>query len=346
MISASLTFVSPFGGLFALAVVAPLAAFRVSSTRGARGRALLGLPPPDSDRHIELLALAAVPLLIGVAAAGPALRTPVGRRVRTDAQAMFILDTSRSMAASARPGAATRFAQAQAAAVRLRDDVIPQIPSGAASLTTELLPHLFPTADHAAFDSTVENALGVEKPPPPFLTYGVLGTSFGPLASLRNRGFFNPSTKHRFAILLTDGESGPIGADEVGKALFLPAGYPPAPTFPGQSAPQPEPPVSLFIVRVGSDHDRIYNATGAVEAAYRPSPTAATTVEALAAAAHGHAFATADLDAAAAALRKAVGGGGSLQGVTAKTISLAPYVVLVAFLPLGLIIWRRNLSRV
>jgi hypothetical protein len=61
----------------------------------------------------------------------------------------------------------------------------------------------------------VENAVGVEKPLPPFLVYGVRGTSFGPLAQLRSQGFFNPKTPHRVAILLTDGESGASGPSSV-----------------------------------------------------------------------------------------------------------------------------------
>src|SRR6202035_960764 len=106
-------------------------------------------------------------------AAGPSLRTHTGPRIRTDAEAIFIFDTSRSMAAAANVNAPTRLEAAQSAALQLRDQSIPEVPSGVASLTTELLPHLFPTPDVDAFNSTVENALGVEKPPPPFLKYGV-----------------------------------------------------------------------------------------------------------------------------------------------------------------------------
>ena len=148
-----------------------------------------------------------MPLLVGLAAAGPAWRTHAGHPVRTDAQALFIFDTSRSMAAASSASAATRMAQARAAAIQLRDTAIPEVPSGVASLTTQLLPHLFPTSNVGAFDSTVENAIGVERPPPPALELGLTGTSFRPLMELRDTGFFNPDTEHRFAILLTDGES-------------------------------------------------------------------------------------------------------------------------------------------
>jgi hypothetical protein len=292
-----------------------------------------------------LAALVAVPLLLGLAAAGPAFRTHVGRRIRTDAQAIFIFDTSRSMAAASSFTAPTRLDEARAAAIELRDDAIPEVPSGVASITTELLPHLFPTADIDAFDTTVDGAIGIEKPPPPFLVYGVSGTSFGPLSELRNQGFFNPTTKHRLAILLSDGESGAISPSTIGQALTLATGYPPPTLFRGVPARQPEPPVSLFIVRVGGPSDRIYDSNGQIERAYRPDPTAASTVASLASAAHGQVFTTADLSKAGSALRLALGSGSShLEGTRTKTFNLTPFVALAALIPLGFVVFRRYLT--
>jgi hypothetical protein len=305
----------------------------------------LRLAPPNSDRA-SVVALAAVPLLLGLAATGPALRTHVGRRVRTDTQAIFVFDTSRSMAASNGPHAPTRFAQAQAAALELRNQAIADVPSGVSSLTTLLLPLLFPTPNTAAFDSTVESAVGIEKPPPPFFQSGVTGTSFAAIDSLRNQGFFNPTITHRFAILLTDGESGPIGTSAVGQALEQSATA--AQSYGnGRLAQKLESPVVLFIVRVGGTRDRIYHADGSIEAAYRPDPQAPVIVSTLAAAAGGRAFTIANLSAAEAALRQAVSAEHtSLRGVNTKTTTLAPYVVLAAFAPLILIIRRRNLTNI
>jgi hypothetical protein len=339
--------VTPFGGLFAVAVVLPLAVFLVSALKGSRGRALLHLAPPESDHNLALAALVAVPLLLGLAAAGPALRTHAGRRIRTDAQAIFVFDTSRSMAASASFSSPTRFAQARATAIDLRNNAIPEVPSGISTLTTQVLPHLFPTPNEAIFNSTVQNAIGFGKPAPPFLQVGLPGTSFWSLSVLRDQGFFDPTTKHRFVILLTDGESGTFPFDAVGHALADTVVPPPASPGARGLNRQPEPPVRLFIVRIGGAKDRIYNAYGSIEAAYRPDARAAEIVGTLAAAAHGQAFTTANLSATAAALRKAVGSGHStLQGVNTKTIHLAPYIVLVAFAPLALLIWRRNLTKI
>jgi hypothetical protein len=337
---ASLTFVTPLGGLLALAVVVPVAAFAVSAAQTARGRALLRLDSPRADRHVALVALAAVPLLLGLAAAQPALRSHVGRRIRTDSQAIFVLDISRSMAASAGFGAPARLAQAKAAAIRLRNDAIPEVPSGIATLTTLLLPHLFPTPDEAVFNSTVRNAVGIENPPPPALQLGVTGTAFSALAPIRNEGYFDPRKKKRLVILLTDGESGPYEPAALADTLVHAGGQPGLGSFVGRS----EPPISLFIVRVGSTADRIYESRRTIEAAYRPDPRASVIVSALASATKGHAFDAGSLSGASDALRTALGSGKTVtRGVSTKTIALAPYVVLVAFAALAVIIRKRNL---
>jgi hypothetical protein len=343
-VAVDLTFVTPLAGLLALAVLPPVIVFMVSASRNARGRALLRLPPPRSSQRGVLLAVAAVPLLLGLAAAGPALRRHVGRHVRTDAQAIFVFDTSRSMAAAASFGATSRFAQAQQAAIKLRHDAIPDIPSGVVSFTTQLIPHLFPTPNEAAFNSTVTKVIGVLKPPPPFFTFGVSGTSFGPLATLRNQGYFNPTTTHRFAIVLTDGESGPFDPVALRQALSLSQ---PVSVFPGRPIFRVEPPVSLLVVRVGTPTDKIYDSLHRVEAAYRAPPQAAANTESLARSTHGEAFPVTDLAAASAALKRLTGSGhASLQGVKTKTIALAPWVVLAAFAPLGLVLRRRNLANI
>jgi hypothetical protein len=337
---ASLTFVTPFGGLLALAVVLPLAAFAISAAQTARGRALLRLDSPEQDRHVTLAALVAVPLLLGLAAAEPALRSHVGRRVRTDAQAVFVFDTSRSMAAAAGSGAPTRFKQAQAAAIRLRNDAIPEVPSGISTVTTQLLPHLFPTPDEAVFNSTVRNAIGIEMPPPPVLQLGVPGTAFSALAPLRNEGYFEPRTKKRLVILLTDGESGPYDPAALADTLVHRGAQPVL----GGSGGKPEPPISLVIVRVGSSADRIYQSDGKIEAAYRPDPRAAVIASTLAALTRGRAVDAAHLSAASDALRTALGPGQTVtRGVRTRTLALAPYVVLVAFAALAVIIRKRNL---
>jgi hypothetical protein len=186
--------------------------------------------------------------------------------------------------------------------------------------------------------------IGVEKPPPPFFQFGISGTSFAPLAGLRNQGYFSPATKHRVAVILTDGESGPFDPAAMKQSLLL---SPTTGAFPGRPIPSVEAPVSLLVVRVGNGTDRIYDSARRVEAAYRPDPHAVASVDSLAFATRGHAVTAANLSAASATLKQMTGSGRtSLQGMNTKTIALAPYVVLLAFAPLALVLRRRNLTSI
>ena len=315
----------------------PLAAAVVVAARRARTRAALGLEPPSGRNSLMLASLAAVPLLLGLAAAGPAIRSPVGRGVLDSTEAIFVLDVSRSMAASAGPHAPTRLAQAQAAAVSLRG-AVPDMRAGVSSISTQLLPELFPTVDEQAFSGTMIRSLGVLKPPPP--AFQIVATTFDPLATLRDQGFFAPSTKHRVAILLTDGESTTYFPQNVGQRLTTMA-----PVSSGFGRPQPvQPPVKLLIVRFGNSGDRIYRPDGSADPGYRPDIRAPATVAELAQAAQSRAFDAGELGAAKAALRTAIGAGPrSSRTTTMTTTRLAPFVAMLALVPLGLVVWRRNL---
>ena len=59
------------------------------------------------------VALAAVPVLLGIAAAQPVLETTHVVPERTDVEAYVVIDVSRSMLAAAGPGEPTRFERAQ-----------------------------------------------------------------------------------------------------------------------------------------------------------------------------------------------------------------------------------------
>jgi hypothetical protein len=337
MLAFQLSFLTPFGGLVALAALLPLAAHGVSSARNARGRAALLLAPPGPDR--SGIALSLVPLLLGLAAAQPALRTHVRVGTRTDAQALFVFDISGSMDASAGPSAPSRLAQAQAAAIRLRAGIA-DVPSGVVTLTTQLLPRLLPTADRATFDSTVDDVVEIEQPPPPALQYGALGTSFGPLAYLRTQGYYAQSARKRLVVLLTDGESAPYAPQATAAAIVSPA----ASSFGFES--RPEPPLELAIVRVGSPSDRIYGPNGVVDPAYRPDPQGAATASTLATLTGGAAFTTASLGRAAHELRALLGKGTELnRGTRVRTTSIARYLALIAAGLVAIVLWKRNLAR-
>src|SRR5439155_8296475 len=104
----SVSFLSPLAALIALGVAVPLAAFAVVRRRAAQARAALGLPEPGRrERAAVPVALAAVAALVAVAAAQPVLHDERTRKVRTDAEAWAVLDTSRSMLARQRIHAPT-----------------------------------------------------------------------------------------------------------------------------------------------------------------------------------------------------------------------------------------------
>jgi hypothetical protein len=338
---ASLSFQTPLGGLIALAIAVPLVAAAIASLRAARGRRLLRLSAPPHRRRLALVLVAAVPLLVALAASGPALSSHVERHVRTDAQAMFVFDISRSMLASAGVHAPDRLAEAQKAAIQLRDHGIPDVPSGISTLTTLLLPHLFPTSNLAVFNSGARDAVAIESPPPPAVAVGFPGTSFAALTPLRSQGYFTPSTHKRIVVLLTDGESGPYEPQAVADSLVGPGGG--DSSLIGQAGPG-QPPVSLFIIRVGGPADRIYHPNGSVEAAYRPDPRAPEIVTTLATLTHGYVFDGSQLGGASRKLRSVLGTGPTaVDGTKSHSFALGPYVMLAALAALAGIVWLRNL---
>ena len=66
----------------------------------------------------QLIVVAAA--LLGLAAAQPRLEWTSDKRVRDDAEAIVVIDTSRSMLARTSPRSQIRYARATAAALRFR----------------------------------------------------------------------------------------------------------------------------------------------------------------------------------------------------------------------------------
>src|SRR5258705_11466975 len=149
-----MTLLTPLAALVVLAVALPLLAVALGVRRAATVRHVLRLRAP---RHgTDLIALAALVgtfVLLAVAAAQPALAHDTKERVRTDAQVLFVLDTSRSMAAARTPASPTRLARAEKAAATLRAS-IPGIEAGIGPFTHRLLAGLLPGADPPSLDPT------------------------------------------------------------------------------------------------------------------------------------------------------------------------------------------------
>ena len=153
-----MTFLSPFGALIALAALAPLGAALLGRARVTTVRKELGLRPPRRWHTARRLACAAGGIaLLGLAAAQPALTHTASVTERTDVQALFVFDVSRSMSASAAPGSPTRLQRAVDAATRLRAS-IPGVPAGVATLTDRVLPNLLPVAGVGDFDAVARRS--------------------------------------------------------------------------------------------------------------------------------------------------------------------------------------------
>ena len=314
--------ITPLGALFALTAVVPLLVFLLRRRRLASIRTALRLPEPTLRSQLPmLLALAAVPGLLGIAAAQPVVETTRRAPERTDAQAFVVVDVSRSMLAAGGPGAPTRFERARDIALELRESA-PEVPFGVASITDRVLPHLFPTTDAALYASTLRRALDVEKPPPGafYLTHA---TNLNSLRALPEKGYFPASAKQRVLVVLTDGET---------QALE-----------PGlEEAFRRRPRVETVFVHVSRPDERIYE-TGIAEGGYRTDPGSAASLDRTAALVGGRVFGEDDTAGLTSAVRELVGAGQTVnRRQETGRIGLMPFLTALALVPLAFVLLRRN----
>lgn len=315
------TLLTPQGLVVALVALVPLAVLALGDARARRVRRELGLPRPGG-LGLTLLALALVltGLLVGAAAAQPVLERGETLRERTDVNAWLVIDSTRSMLAAATPRSPNRIARARALALRLRT-AVPELKVGVASMTDRVLPHLFPTLNDEVFAATVEHSIGIERPPPG--RRRVNATDLNALAQLGPQGFYPATPERRIVIVLSDFETDPFPVGKLGAQL---------------RRQRLEP----LLVHVWDREERIFGGLG--DAGYRPDPRSLEAVGQLAETAGGLAFAEGEAGTAAAELRRLLGTGPSrpLWEESAR-IELAPWLALAALLPVGFVLWRRNL---
>jgi hypothetical protein len=305
-----MTFLTPLCVFVALFALLPLGAAVLAHRRTAAVRRALRLPAPKRRAEVLPASLAAAGIvLLGVAAAQPALTRTSKPQVRRDVQALFVLDTSRSMAASSSATGPTRLDRAAAAAVRLRA-AIPQVESGVLTLTDRVLPDLLPVADARGFNGVVQRAVRIESPPP--RASAVRATSYGGLAEIASGNAFAPSAVRRIVVLLTDGESNPVQGGDLASRLAAGRGY------------------RFMAIRFWRADESVYGAEGKAEPAYRPDPLGGTTLRDLATALGGRSFNEGDAVAAAAYLRGLAGSGPTVRvaGADRSRLPLAPYLAL------------------
>jgi hypothetical protein len=305
---------TPEAALLAFAAAIPVAAWFLGERRVRRARARLGLAPPRRGTWwAPLLAVAAL-ALVAVAAAQPVLASSGGRPSTRTGQLFIVVDTSRSMLA----GKPTRYARAVAVAERVRDE-LRGTPVGLASMTDRVLPHIFPSIDRDDYFATLHESMGVERPPPARVRAKASG--FDALAAIGRARFFTNIEGARVVLLLTDGESRAFDPGAVAGAFE-------------------DARVAFVTVRFWRDGERI-----AGDSAYRSDPASAVDLQLLANALHARVFREENVGGAVRAVSRALGRGERLQPPKASAAArpLAPYVTLAALLPLGLLLWRRNL---
>ena len=307
-------FLTPLGALVALGALLPIAAALLGRSRVAGARRTLGLRPPQAGSSLVAAALAAAGIaLLGLASAQPVLDRRASEPMRKDAQALFVIDTSRSMAASTTPTSPTRLDRAVEAAVRLRAS-IPEIPSGIATLTDRLLPDLLPVPDQAGFEAVARRAVAIESPPP--RDQSIRATTYAALTAVAAGNYFDPHASRRLVVLLSDGESNPVDTASIADALPPSKGY------------------RLMAIRVWRDDETVYGSDGKPETAYRPDPAGLAVLEGVAAALQGKAFPEGRLDAAVSALPGFAGRGPTTaaRGERRSRRPLAPFLAAAALL--------------
>lgn len=317
-----MSFLTPVALLFGLLAAVPLAVFVGRRRRAERIRGALGLDASPGRSWLPLaVCLGAVPALVGVAAAQPVVTSARTVPQRSDAEVFVVVDTSRSMLASAGDGEPTRFERAQDEAIALQEQ-LEDVPMGLASFTDRVLPHLFPTVDRRVYQETAREALGIERPPPS-TSFGTNVTTLDALGVVPTLAFFTPKVTKRALVVFTDGESQPVS------------------TLGTDFAQTPK--VDVTFVRMGNTSEQIYE-SGVPEGGYAPDPAAGETLAAAAAAVQGRVVQEGQIAETVAAVRAALGTGPTTaRRIEGNRQALMPWVALLTVVPLGFVLYRRNL---
>jgi hypothetical protein len=306
---------TPAGALVGLSALLPLLSWLWRRRADARARAALGLEPPRLGvQSLTLLPCLGVVALLAAAAAQPVLQRDGVLKGRADAEAYIVLDTSKSMLAAGGLRTDTRFERARDLALRIRT-AMPSIPMGLASFTDRPLPHLLPTPDQKAFAAVLRQSIGVDRPPP--AARRPRATDLTALAQLATLNWFRPTTTHRLAIVLTDGETEPVRVPLLMRALATSH-------------------VRLLLVRVARRGEWVYLANGRRDRGYRPP--AAIDLRGLTI------FDERDVRSLVRRIRSDVGSGQLVgSGTVSRRTPLAPYLAVAALAPL---VWLLVVCRV
>jgi hypothetical protein len=317
------TLLTPLGAVVALGVALPLVALRLVHRRGSSVRRAVRLPEPRRRTlRTAVAAVATAGVLLGLAAAQPRIEWMSEQRVRSDAEVFVVIDTSRSMLARPSPRADIRYTRARAAALRFRS-AFGEVPMGIASFTDRVLPHLFPSADDDVFAATLRRSIGIDRPPPRG-SFSSTATQLSALESVVSRRFFTPASRKRLIFVITDGESIPLSGPKIGAAFRRPPG------------------VDTIFLHVWGGNERVFDGN-TPEPQYSPDPRSRGILEAAALTLGGRVFGEGELPEAVATARRLLGDGPTVvRGEKRNRVALAPYLAGAVFLPLALLLWRRD----
>jgi hypothetical protein len=323
----SISFVTPLGALITLVGLVPLAMLVFEERRLRALCKRLGLRPPPSRPSLEVgVALAALVGVLALALAQPVVARHTAKKGRADAEAFFVFDVSRSMSARTAPDSPNRLDQARVDAKELRAQ-LGDLPVGVASLTDRVLPHLFPSVSMNAFNATLDESIGIDRPTMSIAYGNSSGTKIGALADLVTGNYFAADAKKRVAVVFTDGET------LMDKLPILPARF-------------KDGHLRVFFFRYWRADQRIYNAAGQLNPAYSPDATSLPILDRLAQSLSSHVFQPGQASEAASAVRAVIGSGPTtVRGRELNSFLLAPYVLLFALIPLGFLLARRNFPR-
>ncbi len=313
---------TPLGGLFVLAALAPLLVLRFRERHVARLRSALGLPEPGARTRVPLVAaLVAVCALLALAAAQPVVATAKTVEERTDAQVFVVLDTSRSMLAAGGADDPTRLERAEAIAKEIATG-LPDVPVGLASMTDRLLPHAFPTTNHRVVVETLDKTLSIESPGPTSY-FAQRATTFDSLASAPELNYFPGAAKKRVLVVLTDGESRPVTEDLAGAYAKKPA-------------------IDVLVVHVWDEGERIYLA-GVPEVGYTADAASGAQIAQVAESVKGQVLDERQASELPGRIRELIGDGPTTnRDHEGERRALMPWITLLTLIPLAYVLLRRN----
>ncbi len=151
-----------------------------------------------------------------------------------------------------------RIERAKSAAVEVREQLV-GIKVGIGSLTDRVLPHLFPSANEDVFRATIEQSIGIDRPPPQE-RLSANGTTLEALGPVATRRFFSPTVEHRLLVVVTDGETRPLNEGAVAATLARPPG------------------IETVFVHVWAPNERVF-VRGIAAPDYKPDPTSRASLD-------------------------------------------------------------------